>query len=354
MNRLNRRDFLIRALQIAGVTAADLMLLESAEAFYNMTMLKKNIVMLKISTTTNKFVLTNALNARGWSGGAVQIHLTVDPGVYVWSDTIALPAMNLAGLPTGSTLTLINRGFILGMGGAGGGYGMPGGLNGQNGGPAMSAGCPVLIDNQSGYIGGGGGGGGGFGVNYICGGGGGAGGGGGGNAFHYPSSNTLSGGAGGLPGASGSNGSLITDGSYSVYAGGGGGRVFPGATTPGTPDNHTSFGFPGNGGSAGGSGSSRLYGTISGTTQGGSGGGAGVPGGNGIVNGGVTGAYTVGGGGGGGGWGAQGGVAVYQTSSGSNTTGGGGLGGPAVNSNGHPITWVGGIASSSRAYGPIT
>lgn len=48
------------------------------------------------------------------------VTITVNSGIYVYSDDAALPAMNLTGLPDESTIQLTNLGYIIGGGGDGG------------------------------------------------------------------------------------------------------------------------------------------------------------------------------------------------------------------------------------------
>lgn len=243
--------------------------------------------------------------AAGSPTSAVDVQLTINAGVYVYSTSTANAAIELGALPAGSTVTIINNGYIMGMGGAGGFN-----TNGGVGGPAINLSAAVSIDNSAGYIAGGGGGGGG-GTASTSGGGGGAGGGNGGD-----SGAPATGGAGGGPGALGGLSTMGGTGAGSggvggVFGttGGGGGRVIPGSggTSPTNP--------PG--------------------TPGGSGGAAGSNGG------------TVGNcGGGGGGWGAAGGWG-----NGGATTSG--AGGKAVALNGFAVTWLAGN-NSTQVLGAVS
>lgn len=354
--KTTRRDFLIQVCK--GVTVSlgpGLIMGQEAWAFYNQLMHNKRVVRVTISANTLNFNLRNHLTSAGWNGSA-NLHnvlVTIKSGVYVYSDDVAQYAFDSGSLPAGTVVTLRNNGYILGRGGDGGGSNR-GTENGQNGGPAMNINCNFIIDNQSGYIGGGGGGGGGASTNsaYIIGGGGGAGGGEGGEIDN--SGNVVAGGAGGGPGSSGGNGGVGTNGACS---GGGGGRVAPGSTTTGPDYDGVSIGRAGVGGSAGGSGSIRTWNTnggLSGSgTSGGDGGAAGAAGTNG-VQGSLTGSYRVGAGGGGGGWGQAGGSGSHSSSSFPSVNGTGGSGGKAINLNGKTVTWVGGAASSGRAYGTVS
>jgi hypothetical protein len=260
--------------------------------------ISSNTQQLSLSPTT----FTN------YVAGKSDITITVNSGVYVWSDSISVPALTINGsLASGDTLKLVNNGYIIGKGGQGGnGVSFPGNNPGGNGGPALSIFNNITIDNLS-YIAGGGGGGAGAKSNvygFTGGGGGGAGGGNGGGS----STHSGAGGAGGSIGNSGANGS------YGVL-GGGGGRI-----------------LPGNGGSQ----------SAGGEAGGGGGPSAGVGGNYGGVGGSannlgqsVSGSNaTFGGAGGGGGWGAAGGSV---TSSG---TASGGTGGKAINLNGYSVTYI--------------
>ena len=93
---------------------------------------------------------------------AKKIILTINPGVYIGSTSTSTPALNIGtGWPAGTTITIINNGYILGAGGAGGAggnyYSQPG-IAGAPGGPALNLTWPITITNN-GYIFGGGGGG---------------------------------------------------------------------------------------------------------------------------------------------------------------------------------------------------
>ena len=96
---------------------------------------------------------------------------TINNGVVVSSADTTTPAMDTGIFPAGSTVCLLNRGFILGRGGAGG-SGRDGGVTGSGatgqgpqpgkaGGTALVLNYPVTISNQGAIWGGGGGGGGG-------------------------------------------------------------------------------------------------------------------------------------------------------------------------------------------------
>ena len=260
----------------------------------------------------------NLSSIGGYRAGTSDITVTINSGVYLYATSTGGYGLNLTGGTSGDTLTVVNNGFIMGMGGRG--SGSNGGAS--NGGAAVNLGfgltsCTFNNTNGSAYIGGGGGGGGrsaAFGSD-VFGAGGGAGGAQGGNSttVQKGTTYTANGGAGGGIGSSGSSGGGLSG----VNGGGGGGRIFPG-----------SGGGEGSGGGAGGGGGYSLsYG----------GGGSGGSSNNAGSGGGTFGA------GGGGGWGASGG-------SGNNTGGAGG--GKAVNLNGKSITWTSG--NTTRVWGSVS
>jgi hypothetical protein len=195
----------------------------------------------------NKFVATITSNAQelnlytwltsiGWDQNR-KVELTINSGVYIWSDNTSAAALNMGGTyPKG--LTIINNGYIIGKGGNGGsimqttaGGGYDNIIAPTVGGPAINLTGPVSIDNTNGYIGGGGGGGAGAAPNI--GGGGGAGGGLGGKSAYYIS-NALSFTANGPAGAIGQNGSytFVNNNSLAasfiagLHSGAGGGAGF--------------------------------------------------------------------------------------------------------------------------------
>ncbi|MFL5812716.1 MAG: hypothetical protein ACJ763_03995 [Bdellovibrionia bacterium] len=344
---MNRRAFL----QILGSFL--LLFTEKAFGFFNVLMFKKkasgctpSVVNLTISANTLKY---NIFTAAGSPSSCVTVNLTIDPGVYVWSDSTATAAIEFGALPAGSTVTITNNGYIMGMGGKGGscfnGTGNPG--PGAAGGPAIRLTCPATINSQTGYVLGGGGGGGADGPEM--GGGGGAGGGAGGDAESTSGPVHSYGGAGGAVGSSGAAGQYGTVGAAYYCGGGGGGRVVPSTTTAGPAP--TTAPVAGTGGSGGGTGAA-YYSTDSkfgGTGVGGSGGGPGVAGGNASST--TSGSSGAGGGagGGGGGYGAAGGTGSWKGAAGF----AGGAGGNAVVLNGKSVTWVGGLGAN-KVYGAIS
>ena len=275
---------------------------------------------VSISSTFSVSTPNASLNVAaigGYIAGISDITVNVDPGVYLYSTGTGTPGLTLSGGASGDTLTLVNNGFIMGMGGVGG---TNGAVAGGSGGIALQLGYPTTVNNTNGaaYIGGGGGGGYSFG-NAGRGGGGGAGGGAGGRA----SQSNTPGGAGGGIGASGVNGGggVSTNGVGGGAGGGGGGRtsvIGPRSVVTNYYGSGAGGGriFPGAGGAGGVSG-------------GGAGGSANAAGGVGNSD----------NGGGGGGWGAAGG-------------GGGSSGGRAVYLNGQTVTWTSG--DTTRVYGAVS
>lgn len=133
----------------------------------------------------------------GVPGAPLTVTLTVPVGTVFRASSIRRAAMDLSGLPSGSTVNLTNLGYILGKGGRGGigvvGSGTVTGdddvfianSTGEAGGMAIrgpGAGNTFNITNGSGFIWGGGGGGGGGGLSFTGADSAGAGGGGGGGA----------------------------------------------------------------------------------------------------------------------------------------------------------------------------
>lgn len=249
-------------------------------------------------------LVINLNSLPGYVAGKSDITITVNSGIYLWSDS-ATPGLSITGGTVGDTVKLVNNGFIMGKGGNGytyiptpEEYRLP-----TVGEPALSTTFNLTIDTLNGYIGGGGGGGGG----YLCGGGGA----GGGLGGYYQGSSSP--GAGGAIGAKGGNSS----GAWG--AGGGGGRIMPGANT------------------------ARAVSVGLNNAQG-IGGDAGAGGGNAYI-------CWIYPGAGGGGWGAKGGdVAVAADSGNANFTLYAGYGGGAGNIGGSE-TMVGGVALAAAYPG---
>jgi hypothetical protein len=292
------------------------------------------------ANTANAALNLSALS--GYVASKSDITITVNSGVYLYATTTGGYGLNLSGATTGDTVTIVNNGNIMGMGGAGtDGDAVVTTLPGLPGGPALNLGIGVnpTINNQSGYIGGGGGGGGGYrSTNYsiivAVGGGGGAGGGKGSNNYSGLVG-VATGGAGGAIGSNGGNGVTLTTGSGTIASAGGGGRIFPSTATTLTG---TGVFIAGIGGSGGGTAS--INGNASPYTS--VGGGPSQAGSNAAGN----------NGGAGGGYGASGGNGFTTVLGGVAFSGG--AGGKGVNLNGRSVTWTGGSASTNRVYGAIS
>ena len=112
------------------------------------------------SNQTNADLRTLAINA-GWNQSS-KVIATINGGVYISSNSTGTPGLTINGAFPGG-VDLINNGFIIGMGGAGGAGVRDSeqiGAAGGGGGLALSVSVPVTVTNN-GTIGGGGGGGGG-------------------------------------------------------------------------------------------------------------------------------------------------------------------------------------------------
>lgn len=276
---------------------------------------RKNDLRVPINITlganTQEYLLNAAVQS-GYVAGKSDLTLTINTGIYVWSDNTSTAGLTCSGFATGDTLKVVNKGYIIGKGGVGGGVATAG----SPGGPALDLFYSASIDNSVGYIAGGGGGGGGGGAS--CTGGGGAGGG------------SATGGVtpGGSCGNMGSNGNASNP-----FGGGSGGRILPGVG-----GNPVGIQTPGQGGGSGGSGAAQGKG--SGGTSG-AGGSGNSPGGNADTT-------NCNAAGGGGGWGATGGWGGQTISP---QLYAGGLGGNAIRLNGRSVTWLG---NQGNVYGVVT
>jgi len=187
--------------------------------------------------------LRTRLGRKGWDGlTPVALRVTVLSGVTIGAVS-GSPGLDTGPLPAGSTMLLIVRGRIAGVGGQGGAGAKsasnPGsaGGDGANGDVALRVWCDTAIDTAAGTIQGGGGGGGGGDGSY-------GGGGGGGGAGHLPPY----GGEGGAGAVAGTGGFLLVGGAGGAghvlgFAGGAGGG--PGEAGE-SPANGGSGGAPGN------------------------------------------------------------------------------------------------------------
>lgn len=197
---------------------------------------------------------------------STDFRLIILPGVIVGSSSTGSYALDTGTWPAGATVTLENRGYVVGKGGAGG---ADGSTSGGSGGPAINMQHDLELDNF-GVIGGGGGGGGGAdstasGATSIAGGGGGAG-------------NSVGAGAGSSsddPGTvvNGQNGTLDNGGAggyvlSTADAEAGDGGDLGSAGTTGTGDNTSSAGAAGaaitkNGNTLTENTTGTIYGTVS-------------------------------------------------------------------------------------------
>lgn len=192
-------------------------------------------------TVTGNQSMVNAWLLAGQPAGVVTFTFTVSPGVIIFSPFVDIPAIDFRGFAAGSTINLVNEGYILGCGGRGGVGGAQArvgdsdyswfGQPGQAGGNAIQGpGASTFnITNANGRIWGGGGGGGGGGTSADDGAGPAGGGCGGGGAGW---------GLGGLPnGIANVEGSAVTlvlpgtNGSFSPTAITGGGAGSAGVQT---------------------------------------------------------------------------------------------------------------------------
>lgn len=293
-----------------------------------------------ITSNQDRANLRSLAVAAGWNGTSAVV-ATLNAGVYIYSTVVGTAALTIDGSWPGG-VTLVNNGFIMGMGGTGGGTTYNGSTYTQNylisaGSNAINLGVSCTIQNNS-YIGGGGGGGASNLGAFAVGGYGGGGGAGGGTGATYNNNGTVTNGpVGGGPGSSGSDGP-------SVNSSGSGGRIMPGAdsvntATAGTPAaTATSIGGgAGNTGSASGSGASTSGTSFSSVGRGGTAGGSGS-----IIAGYSYGSVVIAGGGGGG-YGASGGSSYGQGNPGA-------AGGKCVHLNGYSVTW----SATGTRYGAIS
>ena len=154
---------------------------------------------ITITSSQQELNLNTYLTSEGWNGSG-NVIVTIDSGVYIWSDDTSVGGLTIPSSLNGK-VTIINYGYIIGRGGDAGG---------NDGGPALvNNATGVTLTNASGaYIAGGGGGG------STSAGGGGA---GGGNA--YGPWGSRSGGAIGQAGQVGTGGG-------NAYHGGSGGNYY--------------------------------------------------------------------------------------------------------------------------------
>jgi len=294
------------------------------------------VTVTQVFSANTQQTTVNPSSLSGYVAGKSDVIITINSGIYIWSDSTSVPALSIGAFAPGDTVTLVNNGFIIGKGGNGGTIGATSTIAATAGGPAINLQRNITIRNNSYIAGGGGGGGGGGGAGSGCPGGGGAGGGNGANAITLSCAGEhfSAGGVGGAPGSNGSNGATA---GANTLAAGGGGRILPGVGGSSSP--------VGSGGGGGGAGGVTRGWNASGVPC--------VP----IVN------FA---GGGGGGWGAAGGGfgAGSQTpvpgaggsansvggNGNNNVTGNGGAGGKAINLNGNSVTYI----TTGTIYGAVS
>ena len=215
-----------------------------------------------ISADTANFNVRTAAIAAGWDGIApLKATVMVNAGVYVYSTSTASPAFDTGTpFPSGSTITLINNGYIYGMGGAGATGGrsiFPSPMAetpaaGSSGGPALNAQAAITVVNIGVIAGGGGGGGGGGGAYRDSGGWFNSGGGGGGGGQGYNGGALGSGGsAGGAGTVAAANGNAGTAGSKTANGTAGSGGASGGGEVGGDGGNGAALGATGSSGTAG-------------------------------------------------------------------------------------------------------
>lgn len=122
---------------------------------------KKTLTRTISSLTLNYDMRADAI-ALGWDGVTrLDFTVTINNSVVVGSASTGSYAFYISPtFPAGTTLTVNNFGYIVGLGGTGGAGTTTNGGPGYGGGPALYAGYAVNLNN-GGVIGGGGGGGGG-------------------------------------------------------------------------------------------------------------------------------------------------------------------------------------------------
>lgn len=280
---------------LAGVASGQI----SLYSFYG----KSNTFSFTISANVSNANLRSLAVAAGWNEDSAVV-ATINSGIYVSSNSTGTPALTVNGtFPNG--VSLINNGYIIGMGGNGGaGMYAPSSTSGSAtnpnrgtaGGNALTASVAVSITNN-GTIGGGGGGGGGSGwgsysvdaYNSAGVGGGGGGGGrssnaanttggaGGGVAAQYYIKYTGNAGTGGTVSAVGTGGAGRSTGSGGSFAGttaagDGGDWGATGATggygRAGAPGGYYQYGAPGSAGGSAVAGNSNITWTATGTRLG--------------------------------------------------------------------------------------
>ena len=122
---------------------------------------KSNIFYYTFASNQNNINLNSFLTSQGWNG-SIRVVITINGGVVISASSTGSAGLTVSGsYPNG--LSIINNGYILGMGGGGGsgGAGGAGGSAGASGGTALSVSTYFTMTNNGIIAGGGGGGGGG-------------------------------------------------------------------------------------------------------------------------------------------------------------------------------------------------
>ena len=193
---------------------------------------------LTIASDTSNYNIASAAITAGWDGTSdATVNLTINPAVYVYSNSPGAVALDVgSGFPGGSLINVTNNGTIVGRGGDGGtavyppNNANPAGNPGLPGSTGFNTTRPVTFTN-----------------NGIIAGGGGGGGGGGSWATVRGSNRGIGGGGGGGIGIA--SGGSPGGGSSTVSSVGGGGGPGGGPAGPGGPGG--GYGSTGNTGSTG-------------------------------------------------------------------------------------------------------
>lgn len=126
---------------------------------------KSSIVTIPVNYTSNTAnVNINISQLGGYVPGKTKVIIDIAQDVYIYSDAVGAPAMNVGGATAGDEIIINNHGFISGRGGNGGaGAPAPPAQPGSPGGAgslALNMTSPITINNYNTIAGGGGGGGG--------------------------------------------------------------------------------------------------------------------------------------------------------------------------------------------------
>ena len=111
-------------------------------------------------TITSNVFNYNIYTAAGSPTTATNVTVTINSGVLIGSSDPDTPSMVTGTFPSGSVITIVYNGTIIGAGGPGGAGSTPNGVAGGPGGAALSLASNVVLTNNGVIKGGGGGGGG--------------------------------------------------------------------------------------------------------------------------------------------------------------------------------------------------